>query len=80
MSCLLKCQTVVNRRNMEEEKLHFSGFMQLAVHILYNETNLPLMHHIKIESRIGCKYFVVFFTWAKPLKVDSDVAKERNNI
>ena len=58
MSCLLKCQTVVNRRNMEEEKLHFSGFMQLAVHILYNETNLPLMHHIKIESRIGCKYFV----------------------
>ena len=79
MSCYSKCQTVENRRNMEEEKLHFSDFMQLAVHILYNETNLPLMHHIKIESRIGCKYFV-FFTWAKPLKVDSDVAKERNNI
>ena len=34
--------------DMEEEKLHFSDFMQLAVYILYNETNLPLMHHIKI--------------------------------
>ena len=68
MSCLLKCQTVVNRRNMEEEKLHFSGFMQLAVHILYNETNLPLMHHIKIESRIGCKYFVFFSRGQNHLK------------
>ena len=34
----------------------------------HNETNLPLMHHIKIESWIGCKYFVFFSRGQNHLK------------